>query len=227
MKRLITTLGLILLLVLVGCTGAPATPTTPPPSASPTTPAPATSPPPATTPAPTPTPSPTPSPSPTPTPSPALATLALTSAAFKDGDTIPVKYTCQGDNVSPPLSWNAPPQGTQSLALITEDLDGPSGIITHWIIFNMPANTRELAEAVPNLGQLANGTLQGNNVRGNPGYTGPCPPAGGPHRYRFTLYALDQSLSLPSGISRNDFLAAIRAHVLAQGQITGTYQRQA
>lgn len=165
---------------------------------------------------------PTLTPSPTPT---ANAPLLLSSTAFRNGEKIPDKYTCQGANVSPPLSWSEPPKNAQSLALAAEDMDGPSGIITHWIIFNIPTGTRDLAEAIPGQGQLSNGALQGNNVRGQVGYTGPCPPAGTTHRYVFTLFALDQPLSLKAGATRTEFLAAIQGHIIALAPLMGTYQR--
>ncbi len=165
---------------------------------------------------------PTLTPSPTPT---ANAPLVLSSSVFGNGERIPAKYSCQSDNVSPPLNWNVSPPGTQSFALITEDMDGPSGIITHWIIFNIPARTRELKEVVPNQGELTDGALQGNNVRGQVGYTGPCPPAGTTHRYLFTLFALDQPLSLKAGATRTEFLAAIQGHIIALAPLMGTYQR--
>lgn len=163
-------------------------------------------------------------PTPTPSPAPTPASLALSSAAFTNGQKIPDKYTCQGANVSPPLSWSGVPQGAQSFALITEDMDGPSGIITHWIIFNIPASARELAEAIPQ-GDFSDGTLQGNNVRGQAGFTGPCPPPGTLHRYQFTLFALDQMLSLKSGATRAEFLAAIQGHIVGLASLMGIYQR--
>jgi Raf kinase inhibitor-like YbhB/YbcL family protein len=152
--------------------------------------------------------------------------LVLTSSAFATGGRIPVKYTQQGDNVSPPLTWNMMPTGTQSFALITEDIDGPSGIITHWIVYNIPNTSREMAEGTPVQDRLANGALQGNNIRGTRGYVGPAPPAGTTHRYEFTLFALDQTLSLGPGAARADFIQAIQGHILGTGQTMGLYQRQ-
>ena len=154
-----------------------------------------------------------------------VASLTLTCPVFSTGGKIPVKYTQQGENVSPPLTWNLTPAGTQSFALIMEDIDGPSGIITHWIIFNIPGSTVELAEAVLVQDQLPNGALQGNNVRGTRGYIGPAPPAGTTHRYELTLFALDQKLSLNAGAVRADFIGAIQGHILAVGQTMGIYQR--
>jgi Raf kinase inhibitor-like YbhB/YbcL family protein len=155
----------------------------------------------------------------------APTSLTLTCPVFNTGSKIPVKYTQQGDNVSPPLSWNLTPSGTQSFALIMEDIDGPSGIITHWIIFNIPSNSLELAEAVPVQDQLPNGALQGNNIRGTRGYVGPAPPPGTTHRYELTLFALDQKLGLNAGAARADLSGAIQGHILAVGQTMGIYQR--
>jgi Raf kinase inhibitor-like YbhB/YbcL family protein len=154
------------------------------------------------------------------------ASLVLTSPVFTLGNMMPVKYTQQGDNVSPPLSWNRTPEGTQSFALVCEDIDGPSGIITHWIIFNIPGDTLDLTEAVPVQDQLPNGALQGNNVRNTRGYIGPAPPAGTTHRYEFTLFALDRMLSLNAGVSRADLINGIQGHILAVGQTMAIYQRQ-
>ncbi len=153
------------------------------------------------------------------------ATLQLTSTAFSDGGSIPVKYTCDGDNVSPPLAWEAPPTGTKSFALICDDPDAPVGIFTHWVIFNIPASVRQLGEAVPATERLEDGAIQGKNSFGKLGYSGPCPPRGSTHRYRFTTYALDKLLELPPGTPKKELLEAMQGHILAQGQLTGTYHR--
>ncbi len=152
-------------------------------------------------------------------------TLELTSTAFADGDKMPARYTCDGENVSPPLAWGEPPPQTRSFALIVDDPDAPVGVFTHWVIFNIPADARELEEAIPIGERLPNGALQGKNGFGKLGYGGPCPPRGSPHHYRFTLYALDKPLELPPGISKNDLLQAMEGHILAQGQLVGVYQR--
>lgn len=159
------------------------------------------------------------------TPAPAAA-FVLSSSAFRHSERIPVKYTQQGDNVSPPLSWSVTPSGTQSFALMTEDMDGPSGIIVHWVMFNIPSSIHELAEAVPVQDQLDSRALQGSNVRGGRGYIGPSPPVGTTHRYEFTLFALDQPLSLNAGASRAELVAAMQGHIVAVTQLMGIYQRQ-
>jgi hypothetical protein len=153
------------------------------------------------------------------------STFSLSSAAFQDGGIIPDKYTCQGQNVSPPLSWGEPSAGTQSLALIVEDLDSPGGRFTHWVIFNIPLDIRELNEAVSPQSRLPGGALEGKNDFGKSGYGGPCPPSGKPHRYQFTLYALDTALNLEAGASKRQVLDALEGHTLARGQLTGLYQR--
>ena len=152
-------------------------------------------------------------------------TLSLSSSVFQDGDSIPTRYTCDGQDVSPPLAWGEPPAGTQSFALILDDPDAPGGVFTHWLVFNLPADSRELAEAVPAQNELPTGALQGKNDFGTIGYRGPCPPSGSTHHYRFTIYALDQPLDLKAGISRAQVIDAITGHILAWGQLVGMYQR--
>lgn len=152
-------------------------------------------------------------------------TLSLLSPAFQEGEKIPVKYTCEGQDVSPVLTWGEPPLETQTFALIVDDPDAPVGVFTHWILFNVPSDSRQLAEAVPNQDKLPSGALQGKNDFGKIGYGGPCPPPGRPHRYQFTLYALEKPLDLKAGASKKQVLDAMQGHILTQGQLTGTYQR--
>jgi Raf kinase inhibitor-like YbhB/YbcL family protein len=151
--------------------------------------------------------------------------LAVSSSAFQEGGKIPTKYTCEGQDVSPALTWGEPPAETRSFALIVDDPDAPGGVFTHWVLFNLPVGSRELPEAVPTQAQLANGSLQGKNDFGRIGYGGPCPPPGRPHRYQFTLYALDQPVDLKAGASKKQVIGAMQGHILAQGRLTGTYQR--
>lgn len=151
--------------------------------------------------------------------------ISLSSTAFKDGERIPAKYTCEGQDISPPLEWGEPPSGTRAFALIMDDPDAPVGVFTHWVIFNIASDSRQLVEAIPTQSQLPDGALQGKNDFDRTGYGGPCPPAGPTHHYQFTLYALDQPLDLKAGISKKQLLSAMQDHVLAQGQLTGTYQR--
>ncbi len=151
--------------------------------------------------------------------------LALSSPTFEDGGKIPARYTGDGPDISPPLTWGEPPAGTQSLALIMDDPDAPLGVFTHWVIFNIPSDSRQLAEAIPAQAQLPGGALQGKNDFGKTGYGGPYPPPGRPHRYQFTLYALDKPLDLKEGASKKQLLDTMQGHILAQGKLTGTYQR--
>ena len=152
-------------------------------------------------------------------------TLSLSSTAFKAGERIPVSYTCDGQDISPPLEWSEPPMGTRAFALIVDDPDAPGGVFTHWVIFNLSSDSRKLAEATPAQAQLSPGALQGKNDFGRIGYSGPCPPVGRPHHYQFNLYALDQTLNSKAGISRKELISAMAGHILAQGQLTGIYQR--
>ncbi len=151
--------------------------------------------------------------------------LLVSSAVFQEGGMIPSKYTCQGQDISPPLAWGEPSAGIQSLVLIVDDPDAPGGVFTHWVIFNIPADSRGLPEAVPTQAQLPSGALQGKNDFGRIGYAGPCPPPGRPHRYQFTVYALDSPLDLEAGVSKKQVLDTMRGHILAQGQLVGRYQR--
>ncbi len=166
---------------------------------------------------------------PTPPPTPAapartVGALALTSPAFAAGGEIPRKYTCDGEDVSPPLEWGAPPAGTQSLALIMDDPDAPMGTWDHWLLYNLPADARSLPEGVAPDATRPDGSRHGKNSWGRVGYGGPCPP-GGQHRYFFRLYALDIPLDLPAGANKAQLLAAMSGHILAQGELMGTYRR--
>src|SRR5207248_1508602 len=149
--------------------------------------------------------------------------LELTSSGFQEGKPIPKQYTADGQNRSPPLKWGDPPAGTRSLALICEDPDAPRGTFTHWLIFNLPAESRELAEGIPAQPSLPNGTAQGTNDFGKAGYGGPKPPPGKPHRYLFRLYALDRPVDLQPGATKPQLLAAMEGHILGEAQLLGTY----
>lgn len=152
--------------------------------------------------------------------------LQLTSTAFREGEMIPKRYTRDGENISPPLKWLDPPKGTESLALICDDPDAPRKVWTHWLVYNIPAESRELAEGVPPVEMLPNGTLQGKNDFDKIGYGGPAPPAGPPHRYFLKLYALDLRLEedeLAAGATRDELIEAIDGHVLESSQLMGLY----
>lgn len=150
--------------------------------------------------------------------------FSLTSTAFKEGETIPKKYTCDGPDISPPLKWESVPVDTKSLALIVEDPDAPMGTWIHWVVYDIPPNVSEFAENVPSEKTLANGTAQGKNDFRKIGYGGPCPPSG-THRYFFKLYALDTKLNLPPGSTKLDLVKAMQRHVIAEGELMGKYSR--
>lgn len=160
---------------------------------------------------------------PTPEESPAM-TLELSSAAFAEGQPIPARYTCTGDDISPPLVWRGAPAGTQSFALIMDDPDAPRGTWVHWVVYNLPASVTALPEAIRADGDLPGGAVHGRNSWGRNDYGGPCPPSG-THRYFFKLYALDTTLNLAPGASKEALLQAMQGHILAQGQLMGTYKK--
>jgi Raf kinase inhibitor-like YbhB/YbcL family protein len=145
--------------------------------------------------------------------------LELTSDAFADGDPIPQKHTCDGEDASPPLAWEGLPEGTRTLALIDHDPDAPSGDFTHWLAWNNDPEPGQLGEGV-------SPPAEGTNGFGRTGYGGPCPPPGhGPHRYFHDLYALDAVLDLEPGATREQLEGAIDGHVLGETQLMGTYER--
>ena len=150
----------------------------------------------------------------------------LISTAFQQGEPIPAIYSCNGEGVSPPLSWGQPPAGTQSLALILDDPDAPGGTWNHWILFNIPPGLRALQEDLPITGknQDPEAVFVGSNSWGRPDYGGPCPPSG-THRYFFKLYALDTTISLLPGTTKRELLNAINGHILADSELMGTFSR--
>ena len=151
-----------------------------------------------------------------------VMSFTLTSSAFSKNGDIPINHTCDGPDVSPPLAWSDVPEDTVSFALVMDDPDASN--FTHWVLFNLPGDLRELSEGVPRQDQLQNGALQGRGFGGNY-YGGPCPPSGS-HTYRFFLYALGQALDLGPGISKQEVLSAIEGHILGQAQLNGRYSRQ-
>ena len=152
--------------------------------------------------------------------------LTIRSSAFEAAGPIAQVYTCDGRDVSPPLRWDNVPDGAKSFALICDDPDAPMGTWVHWVIYNIPGTVQQLSEGVPARETLGDGTRQGKNDFGKPGYGGPCPPRGKPHRYFFRLYALDDLLSLAPGLSKKALLRAIDGHVLAEAELYGTYGRK-
>jgi Raf kinase inhibitor-like YbhB/YbcL family protein len=151
--------------------------------------------------------------------------IQLTSSAFKNGEMLPKKYTCDGDEVSPPLSWSGLPQATKSIAMISDDPDAPMRTFVHWVIFNIPPEEKGLPEAVPvGVKVLENGARQGVGDARQIGYISPCPPSG-THRYYFKIYALDAMLELEPGATKPALLKAMEGHILAQGELIGKYKR--
>jgi Raf kinase inhibitor-like YbhB/YbcL family protein len=147
--------------------------------------------------------------------------ITVTSSAFDDGGTIPRRYSCDGDEVSPPLAWKGVPDGAHELALLVEDPDAPGGTFVHWVLFNIPADANGLAE-----GDVPTNARQGQSSTGEAAYAGPCPPKGdAPHHYEFTLYALKSGLDLPDGAAADDVRAAVAKAALARGRLVGRFGR--
>jgi Raf kinase inhibitor-like YbhB/YbcL family protein len=151
--------------------------------------------------------------------------LSLKSSAIESGSTISRVYTCDGQDISPPLRWGDPPPGTESYALICDDPDAPMGTWVHWVIYGIPTGTDRLPEGVPGREKLENGALQGKNDFGRIGYGGPCPPRGKPHRYFFRLYALDAQLPVGAGLTKKALLKEMEGHILASAEFYGVYGR--
>lgn len=145
-------------------------------------------------------------------------------SVFENNGTIPRKYTCDGEDLSPPLSWEGAPEGTVSYVLIVDDPDAPAGVFTHWVLYNIPASVTSLPEGVPKGKETAYGS-QGRNDFGDYGYGGPCPPKGKPHRYFFKLYALNTTLELAPGARKGEVERAMRNHVIGEAQLMGIYGR--
>jgi hypothetical protein len=155
-------------------------------------------------------------------------TIQLKSPAFKEGEPIPPRYSCEDVDISPPLNWDEsqvkiPNDG--SLAIILDDPDAPGGTWVHWVIFNLPPQTDSLPEMIMQREELENGALQGTNSWGTIGYRGPC-PSRGTHRYFFKIYALDTKLDLPAGSTKQELLKAMKGHLVDEGQLKGTYTRK-
>ena len=151
--------------------------------------------------------------------------ITISSTSFENGGSIPKKFTCDGEDASPQLSWKAFPQKTANFVLIADDPDAPVGTWTHWIVYDLPATQTELEESVSRTEKLPGGAQQGTNDFRKVGYGGPCPPPGKPHRYFFKIYALDVKLNLAPGASKEQVEQAMQGHVLAQGQLIGKYGR--
>ena len=155
----------------------------------------------------------------------APSTLQVTSDAFTDGQPIPPEYTCDGANMSPPLKWSGAPPGTKAFVVICEDQDASIGVFLHWVVFNIPVADTSLAERQPKDQALASRAMQGMTDFDSVGYGGPCPPIG-KHRYFFHVYALDTPLEARPGANRDEIEKAMKGHILAQGQLMGTYKKR-
>jgi Raf kinase inhibitor-like YbhB/YbcL family protein len=152
--------------------------------------------------------------------------LHVTSTAFAEGQPIPSRHAYDQQDVSPALQWSDVPPAAKSLALICDDPDAPVGTWVHWVLYDLPPVGTGLAEGVAKTPQLENGAKQGVNDYKKTGYGGPCPPPGKPHRYFFKLYALDTMPDLKPGLTKKELLKAMEGHVLAEGELMGTYQRK-
>jgi Raf kinase inhibitor-like YbhB/YbcL family protein len=152
--------------------------------------------------------------------------MQLTSSAFSAGGSVPARFTCEGENISPEFSWKEAPPETNSFVLIMHDPDAPrAGGFTHWVMYNIPASTGHIEEKTPKQERVPGLGLQGTNDRGEIGYMGPCPPSG-THRYYIRLYALDTELSLGPGASHKEVVSAMQGHVLEQAELMGKYTKK-
>jgi Raf kinase inhibitor-like YbhB/YbcL family protein len=151
--------------------------------------------------------------------------LTTSSASFRSGGEIPKKFSCDGEDVSPQISWKGAPDGTQEFVLIADDPDAPAGTWTHWVLYDLPASSTSLSEGLPKSEQLPDGSKQGRNDFRKIGYDGPCPPPGKPHRYFFKIYALDRKLNVKAGAERSEVEKAMSGYVQAKGEYMGTYAR--
>ncbi len=154
------------------------------------------------------------------------AGFILSSTAFEQGKPIPGRFTCDGLDISPPLEWSGAPEGTKAFALICDDPDAPVGTWDHWLIYDLPPTLAGLPEGAGKSSPVPAGVAEGKNSWGKPGYGGPCPPSGKPHRYFFRLYALKSPLGLKAGATKAELLAAMQGHVLASAELVGTYGRR-
>ncbi len=154
-----------------------------------------------------------------------MTPIEITSEAFGRGARIPDEYTCKGANVSPPLSFGSLPAGTQSLVVICDDPDAPSGLFTHWILYNVPKDAKQIQKGVLKKPVLIDGSRHGINSYGRMEYSGPCAPPGKPHHYHFDIYALDTMLALRAPVTRKEIGNAMEGHMLGKGSLMGLFSR--
>ena len=150
--------------------------------------------------------------------------ILVESTAFKNGQPIPAKFTCDGQDVSPPLAWKNIPEKAKSIVIICDDPDAPVGTWVHWVCYDIPASVTSLAEGVPKTDSLPEGGKQGISDFKRIGYGGPCPPSG-THRYFFKIFALDGMLGLPAGKTKKDIEHAMKGHIVDKGELVGVYSR--
>ena len=151
--------------------------------------------------------------------------IEITSEAFANEARVPDEYTCKGANLSPPLSFGVFPEGTKSVVVICDDPDAPSGLFTHWILYNIPKEVKMIPKGVPKKPVLIDGSRHGTNSYGRMEYNGPCCPAGTTHHYHFEIYALDILLPLRAALTRKEIGKAMESHVLGKGTLTGLFSR--
>jgi len=154
-----------------------------------------------------------------------MTTIEITSDAFGQGARIPDVYTCKGANVSPTLSFGPFPSGTQSVVVICDDPDAPSGLFTHWILYNVPKDAKHIQRGVPKKPVLIDGSRHGTNSYGRMEYSGPCAPPGKPHHYHFDVYALDILLALRAPVARKEIGNAMEGHIIGKGELIGLFSR--
>lgn len=151
--------------------------------------------------------------------------ITIESRDFKEGEPIPSKFTCEGSNISPQLSWTCETEGVKTYVLIVEDPDSPSGNFTHWIVYNIPSRVNSLMQNSTPTKNVPDEILMGTNDFGRIGYGGPCPPSG-IHRYFFRMYGLNTAVHLDSGATKREVLKKMEGHIIARGELMGTYQKQ-
>ena len=154
-----------------------------------------------------------------------MSNFVLSSTAFENEATIPIKYTCKGENISPDLSWQGIPEDTKSLVLIMDDPDAPIGTFVHWVLYNIPASLTDLPAFMPENEIIKDVGVQGKSSLGQIGYTGPCPPPGPAHRYYFKLYALNTAPDLPTGLNKASLMRIIEKHIIKETFLMGRFKR--
>ncbi len=150
--------------------------------------------------------------------------IKIESHSFKNGETIPPKYTCEGENISPHLTWKCKAEGIKTYMVIVEDPDAPNGNFTHWIVYNIPSRINILMENSTPTKNVPDEVLMGTNDLGRIGYSGPCPPSG-VHRYYFRIYGLDTAVHHDSGATKKEVLNKMEGHIIARGELMGKYQK--